>query len=150
MLLYRVTQRAYADLDGSGGLLTSSRWNYKGHRVVYLSENRSLSILEFLVHITGYAFSPLDMVLMTVEVPENITEIEPKTLPEGWEKSNAITRKAGTDFLVQNQSLLFRVPSVIVPLECNFLLNPVHDLAINCKIIEILPLNLDKRILHNI
>jgi RES domain-containing protein len=84
---------------------------------------------------------------MTVEVPQNIIEIELKTLPKAWEKSNAITRKAGTDFLIQNQYLLCRVPSVIVPLECNYLLNPVHDRAIKCKIIDIMPLNLDQRIL---
>ncbi len=150
MLLFRITQRDYANLDGSGGLLISSRWNEKGHRIVYLSENRALAVLEFLVHITSFDFSPADMALLTVDVPENCIEIDRKTLPDGWEKSYWVTRKIGTDFLIQKQFLLSSVPSVIVPVECNYLLNPQHALAAKCKITNSEPFDFDKRFLAKI
>lgn len=147
MRLYRVTKKEHATLDGVGGLLVSGRWHDKGHRVVYFSENRALALLEFLVHLTDYSLAPSDLVLITVDMPEEFEYADPKKLPKGWERSQGISRKLGTAFLSANQLLLLRVPSVLVPDEGNYLLNPLHKTADQCEIISTEILNVDQRFL---
>ena len=149
MRLYRVTKKEYATLDGIGGLLVNGRWHDKGCRVAYLSENRALALLEFLVHLADYSLAPSDMMLMTVDVPDQFENLDPKKLPKGWERSPGISRKIGTSFLSGNKNLLLRVPSVLIPDEGNYLLNPLHELAGNCKIISTEMLNLDQRFHSN-
>lgn len=46
------------------------RWNSKGMRVLYMSENRSLSVLEVLVHLTDTL--PDKFVLGSAEIPDDV------------------------------------------------------------------------------
>ena len=147
MKLYRVTKKEHATLDGVGGMLVSGRWHEKGHRVVYLSENRALALLEFLVHLSDYSLAPSDLILMTVHVPDVFENADQKKLPKGWKESQGISRKTGTAFLSANKHLMLRVPSILVPDEGNYLLNPLHTLAGQCGIIATEILNLDQRFL---
>ncbi|MCA9448346.1 MAG: RES family NAD+ phosphorylase, partial [Candidatus Omnitrophica bacterium] len=54
MEVFRVAREAYkTDLSGTGARINGGRWNSPGKAVLYTSENRSLAILETLVHITS-------------------------------------------------------------------------------------------------
>ncbi len=46
---YRLSRSLYASYDGEGARRAGGRWNSKGTRVLYLSENRALCVLEVLV-----------------------------------------------------------------------------------------------------
>jgi RES domain-containing protein len=50
MRVYRLCRASYPPYDGEGARQAGGRWNSKGARVVYMSENSSLTVLEILVH----------------------------------------------------------------------------------------------------
>ena len=52
MRVYRLCRASYPPYDGEGARRAGGRWNSKGVRVVYMSENRSLAVLEILVHLS--------------------------------------------------------------------------------------------------
>lgn len=147
MQIYRITKGKYANLDGIGGMLVSGRWHEKGYRSVYCSAYRALAMLENIVRINNYSNLPDDLFQLTIEVPEDapIFQVELSTLPPAWSNKVAITRKIGTKILTQKEYLLIQVPSVIVPEEDNYILNPMHDLAGDCKIIESKSISFDAR-----
>jgi RES domain-containing protein len=148
MLVYRITKKQYANLDGIGGLLVAGRWHEKGYPVVYFSESRSLALLEYMVHLDDYHFLPADIVFMTLKIPSKtkIAEVEPEALESGWESSVSITRKIGSDFLKNNKGSILRVPTVIVPDEYNYLINPLNEEISKFRIVKIEPFMLDTRI----
>ena len=147
MQIYRITKSKYANLDGIGGMFVAGRWHDKGNRAIYCSENRALAMLENLVRINNYSNLPDDLVQLTIKVPEDtpIFQIDRSTLPPGWSNKIAITRKIGTEILTKKEYLLMQVPSVIVTEENNFILNPIHNLASECEIIESKSISFDAR-----
>lgn len=130
MKVYRITKKQYANLDGEGGLLYPGRWHNKGHRVLYTSENKSLAILELLAHINKVVILSFNFVLLEIIIPD---EIPIETVPDDilnkeW-NSFTFSRKCqnyGSEFLAENKGLILKVPSVIVPNEYNYIINPNH------------------------
>jgi RES domain-containing protein len=53
MRAFRLCRSSYPAYDGEGACRVGGRWNSKGVRVLYMSENRSLAVLEVLVHLSG-------------------------------------------------------------------------------------------------
>ena len=128
MILWRLTRAQYAStaFDGEGGRLYGGRWNSPGRAVVYLAGSLALAALEILVHVKsqreleGY-------IKIRVEAPESLVG-EVETLPENWQQGRAPdeTRAIGDAWLVAAETPLLRVPSVVIPEEHNYLLNPQH------------------------
>jgi RES domain-containing protein len=56
----------------------------------------------------------------------------------------------GDDWLKEQQSLLLKVPSVIIPSEYNILINPLHPLIKQTKIKTVQPLLLENRLQQNL
>ncbi len=103
------------------------RWNHRGHRVIYTSQSLSLATLELWVHIDPQ--QPLiSYVAVPAEIPEDIEirVFEEFELPPGWRDDPGPTelRDLGTAWLFSQSTAVARVPSVIVPGEYNYLLNP--------------------------
>ncbi|MFP4089947.1 MAG: RES family NAD+ phosphorylase [Cyclobacteriaceae bacterium] len=147
MLLYRLARKAYANqLDGKGAALYGGRWNSVGRPVVYTSEHRSLAVLEYRVN------NPLpvkDLMMITLEVPANsFIDLERTALPANWKEysPDSPTARLGDEWLLKGASLLFKVPSVPVPEEFNYLINPLHSQMSEVKILDINPYLLDSRI----
>lgn len=120
------------DLSGGGGAATGGRWNEKGVPAVYAATSVALACLETLVHMNQGGL-PIARYLVELQVPravhENGRHVE---LPQDWNAlpGSLAASKAGTEWLQSKASLLLFVPSVIVPMEWNVLLNPAHpDLA---------------------
>ena len=84
MRAYRLCRANYPTYDGEGARRAGGRWNSKGIRVLYMSENRSLAVLEVLVHLS--ASIPVRYVLGAAEIPDDlpIEELNEKSLPENW------------------------------------------------------------------
>lgn len=51
MWAFRLARNTHPLYDGEGARRSGGRWNSKGVRVLYMSENRSLAALEVLVHL---------------------------------------------------------------------------------------------------
>ncbi len=147
MQIYRIAKKDYANLDGIGGMFVAGRWHEKGYRIVYCSKSRALAVLEYMVHVNDFSDLPDDLVLLTIKIPETapISQIDHSKLPPNWQSKIGITRKIGTEFLSKEEFLIMQVPSVIIPEENNYLLNPDHDMARECEIIDSKPFLLDSR-----
>jgi RES domain-containing protein len=145
---FRSTRRPYADLKGEGARLVGGRWNSPGRAAVYLAEEPALAVLETLVHLDLDPDTiPVDYVLMNVDLAELATtsdwlEEGPATAP-----SDVECRALGDSFLESGRALALRVPSVIVALSCNLVLNPAHPLIARVRIHSIEPFAFDRRLL---
>jgi RES domain-containing protein len=129
MRAFRLCRSAYPAYDGEGARRVGGRWNSKGVRVLYMSENRSLAVLEVLVHLSGTL--PDKYLLGAADIPEElaIERIADKGLPKGWSTfspgEQVETRRIGDSWVERQQSAVLSVPSVILG-ERNYVLNPTH------------------------
>jgi len=114
--------------SGEGALKGGGRWNQQGTAVVYVSGSLALAALEAFIHLQRAA-AAIPHVAFRVEIPENVVdELHGKDLPKNWrvEPPPDTTKQIGTDWVKASTSAVLRVPSVIVPAEHNFVLNPAH------------------------
>lgn len=136
MKLWRIGVEAPAykasDIEGKGGLYSGGRWHIEGHPIVYTASHVSLSLLETIVHVKNSSM-PLNRYLIEIEVPDSVWDardiLDPTTLP-GWDAipSGQTSHEYGTNWLNSKKAAcLLEVPSVIVPMEKNILINPKHD-----------------------
>lgn len=119
------------DLSGAGAKATGGRWNAAGAPCVYASVSRALAWLETIVHLNAGGL-PLNRYLVALNIPDALwaaAEVTGTgTLPVGWdaEPAGRASIAFGTAWLQARRSALLVVPSVIMPEECNILLNPLH------------------------
>lgn len=129
MKVYRITSPKYSkDLNGEGARRYGGRWNSKGVHMLYVSSSIALSFLEILVHTDRkYLRKMYSIVELDVDNEPGVT-IENAELPKNW---NAYPMRQESQFLgdwfiQQKTHLWMSVPSVIVPYERNFLINPSY------------------------
>lgn len=123
------------DLSGAGAKTTGGRWNKKDVPVVYTSETRALACLETAIHLNAGDL-PLSRYLVEVAIPEDVWaeawREDSTSLPVGWdaEPAGRASIDFGTQWLRSGDSALLVVPSVIVPEECNVLINPNNSASV--------------------
>ena len=151
MIIYRISLNEHANLEGIGGLYSSGRWNFRGYRIIYASQSRSLAILEKIVHITRGTVIPQNTIISIIKIPDDlkIQEVPKKILIKNWNKYpyQKITMEYGTNFLKENNNLLLKIPSAIVENEFNYIINPVHKDIYKIDIIKTENLNFDNRLI---
>ena len=144
MRLWRISN--YADLSGIGGVRFPARWHNKGRPIVYTAEHPAGALAEFLAHL-DLEDIPASFQLITIEADDAIVplRLDPRTLAQDWAVNHAVTRKAGDAWLGGGESLLLRVPSVLVPDTFNLLINPLHDDTRRLRIVKAEKVPLDSR-----
>lgn len=147
---WRITKRKYqtAAFTGAGARKYGGRWNSPGTAVVYSAETQSLAILEILVHLEAPDLLP-EYILIGVEIDESfVRELDHTRLPRNWQAQPAPLelRTFGDEWIGAVGSAVLRVPSVLVPGESNFLLNPAHPDFNKLRICDPISLALDKRL----
>lgn len=146
---WRLTRPQYVStaLSGEGSARYPGRWNVRGGRVAYVSGHLSLATLEVLAH--AESLEMLDhYVALEIKLPDDgVTTVE--ELPENWQQSPPpdSTRQLGQAWLEQGETLLLRVPSVLIPDEYSYLINPQHEAFGAVEVGEPVPLPFDSRIL---
>lgn len=147
MILYRLATAKYADdLSGEGARLYGGRFNPVGIPAVYTSGNVSLCILEILVRASRHT-APDSYTLISIEIPDtDIREIKQDKLKKDWQNDLDYTQGIGDDFLKENKGLCLKVPSAVLPIEHNYVLNPAQAGFKKVKIIATQLLQLDKRL----
>lgn len=136
---------------GEGARLYGGRWNSVGGRMVYTSERVSLAALELLVHLQSSG-PLLAYVVIAVTFEDRLVEIvDPASLPANWRDNPppAALASVGDSWVASGRSAILRVPSVIVPAESNFLLNPEHPEFRSIQIGPPTPFRLDARLLRS-
>jgi len=133
MLLWRISR--HRDLSGSGGLHASGRWHDRGLPIVYLAESPAGALLESCVHTSANDIPP-NYTLLAVQVEEriHIETLDLAILQTDWIEHFESTREIGSAWLRSMRSVLFRVPSALVPATFNVLLNPLHPQAKSIRI----------------
>jgi RES domain-containing protein len=152
MELYRISQEFYAkDLSGNGARLFGGRWNSEGTFALYAAANRSLALLETLAHTPAKILQTKVYILTSLSVPDTIDMqvVNVKKLPPGWNamEIQRYTQKVGDHFLLEKKKLLLRVPSVLMPEEDNYVLNPLHPAMKQVKIVSQRPLQFNTRLM---
>ena len=150
MLLYRLTRCVYAnDLTGAGARLYGGRWNSEGKGMLYLASSRALAVLEALVHLPP-ANIPDEYCMVEIETPDDFIDVDQKLLPPNWNNADEldILKQFGNSFLFEKKSLMLKVPSAIVDMEYNYLLNPAHKSAQKVKVKKIRSFTFDNRLIN--
>jgi RES domain-containing protein len=148
LILYRISN--YTDLTGRGGELADGRWHTRqqGRRIVYLSDHPALCVLEALVHIERDEM-PDTYQLLSVEVPDTLIEtLDLRQLPKDWQNDTSVTQRRGNEWLAAATKAGLLVPSVIVPLARNCILNPLvsESASLNIDVVGRFPF--DARLLR--
>jgi len=120
--------------SGQGAKDWGGRWNSRGVAVVYTAAHRSLSILEVLVHVKGGARTGTAAISAPYYIygvsfdAALLEELQISSLPPGWnsEPPGAASQSLGDAWVSAARSAILAVPSVIVPEERNYVLNPNH------------------------
>lgn len=150
--VWRITHERYADsaFDGTGAETYGGRFNNVGTRVVYTAESLSLALLELLVRVNrrerlaGY-------VSISAEIGERLVRtVRADELPEEWDAipSPPAIRELGDSWIRSADSLVLRVPSVVVGHEWNYLINPAHTEFADVSIGGAVPIRIDRRLIR--
>ena len=124
---WRIVKEKHAAtaFSGEGARLYGGRWNSAGVGLVYTSGTQALAALESLVHLNPpvifkYAAIPVEFDAALVE--------KAPALPADWADQPAppSTQAIGDLWAKEARSAVLQLPSVIIPGESNYLLNPAH------------------------
>jgi len=131
VVAWRIVKSRFAKqaFSGEGARRFGGRWNSPGHAIVYTAESQALAALEILVHVDSenllrkYVATPV-----TIE-EDLISSLDLAKLPRNWKAFPAprATRMLGDHWALSRESAVLRVPSVVIPDENNYLLNPLHE-----------------------
>ena len=150
MFLYRVANEKYKDstLSGIGAEKVGGRWNEVGTRAVYCSENISLALLEYYVHSENIATLPKKILVAKIEIPDDFVIEELDDLPEKWDQYpySSKTTSVFTDLAKSRDFFALKVPSTIIGLENNYILNPLFKDFGKVSIVEFFDLPIDPRL----
>ena len=126
---YRLCKARYAPRTserarraGDGAAKAGGRWNSPGVRAVYASGSIALAVLEILVH--SPIELPDEMELWQVEIPPECVRIQ--DLPESWRRDHYDPAVQAWAAARLAQLPAIELPSAVIPLESNFVLNPDH------------------------
>lgn len=131
MRVWRLSRapRELAALIGEGGLHGAGRWHQRGVRIVYTAATLSLAALEVLVRVDRWSEAP-DLVAIEIDVPASVEleHVAAAELSGGWRAPTPTdeTQAIGGRWIASARSAVLSVPSAVIPIERNFLINPAH------------------------
>lgn len=129
MEVWRLCKQKYQDsaFSGEGGFYASGRWHPQGFSIVYTASSLALATLEIFVHLES---DKIPLVAIRAIIPDHVAilEVDPNLLPSNWQEVSAypVLQQIGKAWLQNEQTPILKVPSAIVPVEFNYLLNPRH------------------------
>lgn len=127
MIVYRLADQRYIeDREGMGAKLFGGRWNAINEACIYTSEHVSLAFLEKFVH-AGAKEDMTNLALLEIEIPEDATillKVDDQKLNNRWINNANYTQWIGGQILEDYTTLAFSVPSILVPNERNYVINP--------------------------
>jgi RES domain-containing protein len=142
--------RAPTAFEGEGAYRFGGRWNSRGVRAVYASSTLALALLEILVHIDPAGRVP-ELMAIPIRLPASMIERDPcncvSQLADGFGWPIGDTRRTGDAWIRAARKPALQLPSAVVPIEHNYLLNPQHPDFHQLKIGPAEPFSLDPRLI---
>ena len=128
MEVFRIASEPYSRTLATSG--SANRWNLKGQHVLYTGSSRSLSTLELVVH-TGAVRPLISYKVMIISIADDdylTKQIQLNDLPAQWRSLAAYSalQTIGSEWYNARASLILKVPSAVIPLEYNYIINTEH------------------------
>ena len=128
--------------------MEGGRWNDVEVPAVYFGLTPAICCLDTFVHATGRPQIPLKITCF--ELPDDdelYLRPDPETMPKGWSAlpADRSSMEFGTRGLEQNRQLGLIVPSAILPLESNLVVNPRHPAIQHVKVLDSFDFSYDPR-----
>jgi RES domain-containing protein len=147
---WRITKLRHAKdaFSGEGARLYGGRWNSKGTAVIYTAEHASLAVLELLVHL-GSSKDLANYVIIPCTFDDKLVELlNQKKLPRNWMTSPPLVdvQRMGDIWIEESRTAALKVPSALLPIESNYLINPQHPDFSKISFADPIPLPLDPRL----
>lgn len=130
MIVYttRTEKHAYS-LTASG---VANRWNKNQEYVIYSGNHSALSALELIAHRSSIrAYQNYKIMFIALSVTDaDIKTIEIDDLPTNWKSIKAYPQlqQMGSKWYQSQENLILKVPSILVPIENNYIINTTHPL----------------------
>ena len=149
MEVYHLGSKKFAtQLTGEGAKLHGGRWNSIGTACLYTAESIALCVLEYAANVSLHQLPP-SLTVTVFLLPDNSwKEFLEEELPKNWQEVPAPseTQEWGSSQLQDAGYLALKLPSVIIPSEHNYILNPAQPEFKKVEIKEVLPFTFDARI----
>ena len=140
MKAYRLFSSRRNPLDATGAYRSGGRWNSPGTAILYAASSQSLACLEILVHLRNPANLP-EVSYVEFDIQEEQVRLWSSLIDSSEERKRAVleslvlSREHGDDWIAVRQGRrktdrpaaarpVFQVPSVVVPQEWNYLIDP--------------------------
>jgi RES domain-containing protein len=115
--------------------------------VIYAAASRALCALEVLANANELAG---DYIATPIELPDDlaVTSLSIDSLPSDWDAAHATTGTAdiGTAWAERLETVVLVVPSAIIALEQNYILNPRHPDFSRVRFLTPEPFQFDDRL----
>lgn len=149
MRAWRISKASRAtDLSGRGAAIEGGRWNDAEVRAVYLGLSPAICALETFVHQTRRPVIPMKITVLELpDDPELYLEPALNALPVGWATlpADRPSMSYGTAWIASNAQFGLILPSAVMPIERNIMLNPRHPALSDVEIVEVLDFFYDDR-----
>lgn len=153
MRVYRIERKKYLNsvLQGIGAAINDGyRWNSMNTFLLHTAESGALATLEVSVHLDLHEDFPTDRYYVEIDIPDDIRilEIPKEDLPDDWDARPPAspTQFIGDSFVRNHLAAVLKVPSCIVPQECNYLINPNHPDSGKITVVSMEPITFDNRL----
>ena len=127
---WRIVSANYKDkaYAGDGARILGGRWNSKGVAVVYTAGSLALASIEMVVNLPTPKLLQKYIRISAQISLDLVLDLPDVDLPEDWQSRpiSPSTRAIGDRWVKEQRSAVLRVPSIVVPDEYNYLLNPTH------------------------
>ena len=143
--------RARAAFLGRGALLTDGRWHRRGTPVAYAGEHPAVAALEKLAWLESYErarSSRFVLVPLVLDPQRHVEVLDPEVLPEDWDAfpHPSATQAVGMRWVREARSVALAVPSALLPMAKNYLVNPFHPDFAALEVGEPVPYSWDSRL----
>jgi RES domain-containing protein len=152
MRVWRLLRAEFASdpLSGEGASIAGGRWNSRGRPAVYTADSLASAVLEVLVHLEG-GLPAATYIAAELELPGDILLSKPGTeeLQDGWDAVpyTSSSTAFGDRWLQDCATVGLVVPSVIVPVHPNVVLNPGHPDFARVTVVGAQRFTFDRRLL---
>lgn len=140
-------QPSFDPLDGQGAALYPGRWNRAGQPMVYTSQTPELAMLELLAKVTPATFGVRLAVEIELPAGARVEDAAPAVLETLLRGQDDDLREVGSSWALAGRSLALKVPSAVLPVSFNYVLNPAHPQATGLKVLRQVQVSLDPRLL---
>jgi RES domain-containing protein len=146
---YRLSSKKYPANSGKGAALHGRRWNPIGIEAIYTAPTASLAALEVIVHLTSGDL-PDDYVVTEIHIPDTIgiEYVPDDRLPANWDAltDTPEAQAFGGQWARELRTCVLSVPSKVVPMERNLIINPAHPDFAAIEFLPPVPFRFDPRL----